>query len=197
MAYAAILGNGLETTFQPIGKVLVFAYGANMHPSQIAARCIGADVIAPACLADHRVAFFGSSPIWDGALETVVPEPGRDVWGVVYALSHLDADSLDAWQDARFDGTGTYFHYPTSVVDALGGVREVLLYKKDMLGAPGRPSCEYLDFIVQGAVLRGLPPDYVAQLRGIDAAKASYPVPVPRRGDGLRSTTCVDCGSLV
>ncbi len=197
-ASAAVAGM-LGTTTPENGKILFFAYGANMHPEQIAARCLGAKCLGPAHLADHRLAFFGTSLVWDGALETVVPSPGRAVWGVLYALSHLDADSLDAWQDARFNGTGTYFHSPVTVTDASGAPREALLYKKDMLGAPRKPSMEYLRHIARGAELRGLPPQYVAALRETPARKAAYPVPVARPGRGgvVRATTCADCGSLI
>lgn len=184
---------------QPLGKILYFAYGSNMNPGQIKTRCLSPEVRTVARLIDHRLAFFGTSTVWDGALETVVPSPGRDVWGVLYALSALDADSLDAWQDARFDGTGAYFHSPVTVIDVQGERHEALLYKKDMLGAPRKPSHEYLDHIVRGAMARGLPPRYVEYLGALAAKKATYPVPIPRRGEGgvLRSTTCVDCGSLL
>ena len=74
-------------------------------------------MVATARLADHRLGFYGYSPIWDGGLETVLPAPGREVWGVVYALSFSDADSLDTWQGVRLNGTGTYFHYPAEVTD--------------------------------------------------------------------------------
>jgi gamma-glutamylcyclotransferase len=184
---------------EPLGKILYFAYGANMHPTQIQARCLGAKLLATAKLADHQLAFFGDSFVWDGALETVVPSPGREVWGVIYALSPLDADSLDAWQDARFNGTGAYFHCPVTVRDTRGAWSEVLLYKKDLLGAPRKPSQAYLDHIVQAAVARGLPPAYIEGLRAVAAKKAAYPVPVLRRNQAgsLRSTTCAECGSLV
>ena len=86
-----------------------------------------------------------------------------------------------------------------TVIDALGQSLEVLLYKKDMLGAPQKPSLEYLNHIARGAEARGLPPGYVDALRSLSAKKAAYPVPIPRRGEGgdLRATTCLDCTSLV
>lgn len=36
--------------------------------------------------ANYGVGFLGHSKIWDGAQETVVSEPGHDVWGVVCFL---------------------------------------------------------------------------------------------------------------
>jgi hypothetical protein len=180
-------------------KILYFAYGANMHPEQIKMRCLGPEMLSVARLADYRLAFFGTSLVWDGGLETIVPSPGKEVWGVLYALFPLDADSLDAWQDARFDGTGAYFHSPVTVTDSAGVSHEALLYKKDLLGEPRKPSREYLEHIARGAELRGLPEQYVTRLRDIPTKKARYPVPVMRQDavGQLRSTTCADCGSLI
>lgn len=198
-ALSAATAGMLETPPRLGKKLLYFAYGSNMHPDQIAARCLGAACLGPARLADYRLAFFGKSLVWDGAFETVIPAPGETLWGVLYALSPLDADSLDAWQDARFDGTGAYFHCPVTVTDVSGARLEALLYKKDILGQPQQPSREYLDHIALGAEMRGLPPEYVARIRERASKGAGYPVPVTRPGSGgvLRSTTCTDCGSLI
>lgn len=178
--------------------LLFFAYGANMRPKQIEARCHKPVVLGLARLPEHRVAFFGQSTIWDGGEETVVPEPGQEVWGVLYKLSFADREQLDSWQDVRLDGTGPYFHYPAKVIDERGETRTILLYKKESEGLPRRPSQEYLEFIVQGAQERGLPAEYVERLRRIKAKPASYPV--PRYGKGARllplASGCTDCGDL-
>jgi cation transport regulator ChaC len=175
-----------------------FAYGSNMNMKQIQARCTRPELIAVARLAQHRIAFFGHSKVWDGAIETVVPAPDHDVWGVIYALPFSDRDRLDSWQDVRLDGTGAYFHYPARVTDTQGQTHTVLLYKKDQLGKPRKPSREYLECIVQGAVERGLPAEYIEELRQMDAKKAEYPV--PRLGkfsrELLAGTSCSDCGDL-
>lgn len=128
----------------------------------------------------------------------MVPAPGETVRGVVYSLSRGDADSLDTWQDARFDGTGACFHSPVTVIDPCGARHEALLYKKDMLGAPRKPSTPYLEHLVRGARARGLPQEYVAALRETASKKAGYPVPVLARGRQgvLRGDSCADCGGL-
>jgi hypothetical protein len=178
-------------------KVLYFAYGSNLNPQQVQARCATAAVVATARLDHHRVGFFGDSIIWDGALETVIPAPGQAVWGVVYALSAPALDSFDAWQDARFNGTGSYFHYPARVIDTSGNGWDVLLYKKDSLGPAKKPSQGYLDHIVRGATARGLPPGYIAALRAMATKKATYPVPVPRHGlPRAGADTCDACGEV-
>lgn len=175
----------------------LFAYGANMNPAQMAQRCSRPVVFAIARFPGHSLGFFGYSNVWDGALETAIPNPGHDLWGVVYELSFMDGQRLDAWQDARLDGGGNYFHYPAQVVDTEGKRHTVLLYKKDVLGPVQKPSREYLELIVQGAVERGLPEDYIESMRGMESKQAGYPV--PDRGDTLRElnvvSSCSDCGS--
>jgi hypothetical protein len=179
-------------------KLLYFIYGANMYPGQILSCCATPRVVATARLADHRIGFFGHSSVWDGGLETVTPSPGHEVWGVVYELSFSDADSLDAWQGVRLNGTGSYFHFPAEVTDAHGVVYAVLLYKKDILEAPREPSRPYLDRIVQGACEYGLAAEYIETLRRMASRPPAYAV--PRLGSarpGIRpGETCSDCGSL-
>ena len=177
-------------------ELYYFAYGSNMNEEQILARCANPKVVAVAKLPHHRVAFFGYSKAWDGAMATVVPSPGQEVWGVIYELNSSDRDRLDAWQDVRLDGTGAYFHYPARVADTEGKTRTVLFYKKDMLGTPGKPSREYLDFIVLGALERGLPSSYIEGLRQTESRKAEFDVP-RRKNFGrelLLESYCSQCG---
>lgn len=188
-----------STTTGRAGKLLYFCYGADMLESRIRSRCASPNVVAVARLADHRLGFYGYSPVWDGGLETVEPAPGREVWGVVYALGVTDADSLDTWQGVRLNGTGSYFHYPAEVTDDQGTAYEVLVYKKDLLGEPTRPSRPYLDVIVAAARQRGLPPKAIAALLALPARTAAYPVPrygLARREGVLPGETCAGCGSL-
>jgi hypothetical protein len=174
---------------------LYFAYGSNMNELQIRTRCTNPVVVGIARLADHRIAFFGHSRTWDGGMETVIAAPGEDIWGVLYQLSFLDWDRLDAWQDARLDGTGAYFHYPVHVTDTAGSDLVVLLYKKDLQGEAKMPSREYLNHIVQGALKHGLPSAYVDKLGRIEAVTATYKVPRAsafNRGL-LVETPCSEC----
>lgn len=175
----------------------LFAYGSDMFGAQIRERCSRPVPVGTACLADHGLGFFGHSDIWDGGVETVVPTPGRELWGVIYELTFMDAQRLDVWHDARLDGAGSFFHYPARVVDASGRPHTVLLYKKDILGPPTQPSRQYLDVIIQGAEENGLPAAYVRGLRSLQAKEATYAVPL--RSDFQREirvvTSCSDCGT--
>jgi len=182
--------------FQPSDHPIYFVYGANMNPAQIAARCSKPEVLAIARLAGHRLAFFGHSGIWDSGEETVIRQPGEEVWGVVYKLSFSDAEALDTWQDVRLDGSGAYFHYPSHVIDANGVGYPVTLYKKDASGEPQLPSKEYMAHIVTGALRHGLPVDYIERLKRIETKSAGYPVPRKDLSDRafLFNRACTGCG---
>lgn len=186
-------------TRRPVPKIRYFAYGPNMHAGRMRERCTRPVVLGPARLPGHALAFFGHTWLWDGGMETVVRAPGHDLWGVLYELGPTDADSLDAWQDIRLNGTGSYFHCPVSVAAPGGGRCDAVLYKKDILGAPKPPSREFLAYIIEGARERGLPETYLAELAALPAAPASYAVPRRRDEDreAVRSTSCPDCTSLV
>lgn len=176
---------------------LYFAYGTNMNPIQIRSRCTAPEVICVAYLPNYKLGFYGHSKIWDSGRETCVPESGKRLWGVVYRLSSTSGDSLDAWQGVRFDGGGPYFHFPATVYDQCGQSYDVLLYKKDVLGAPVLPSLEFRDFLAEGAVLSRLPLDYIRQLKELPTRPASYPVP---KQPGFAPSTlavsdCSMCGS--
>lgn len=174
------------------GELHYFAYGSNMNKEQMLARGAKPRVVGAAKLPDHELAFFDYSAVWDGAEETVVPAPGHDVWGVVYELSPGDRERLDNAQDARLDGSGAYFHSPVKVTDQEGKVCTVLLYKKNKLGIPQKPSHEYLNVIIQGAVDRELPSAYVETLRRMESKKAEFVVPRPRKSPGGECSECGD-----
>jgi gamma-glutamylcyclotransferase len=175
------------------GELHYFAYGSHMNNEQMLARGAKPKVVGAAKLPDHQLAFFDYSAVWDGAEETVVPAPGHDVWGVVYELSPSDRERLDDAQDARLDGSGAYFHSPAKVTDREGKVYTVLLYKKDKLGIPQKPSQEYLNFIVQGAEAHELPSAYVETLRTMESRKAEFVVPRQRRSPASGGD-CSQCG---
>lgn len=156
---------------------LYFAYGSNISLEQMQLKCFNPRVIGVARLDGHRIGFYGYSSIWDGAVETVIPDTQSQVWGVLYQLEAGDWESLDNCQDVRADGTGAYFHYPVEVLAGQQIIREATIYKKDRLGQPQLPSAQYLSVIVKGAKEQGLPENYVAGLQGIATKNASYDVP--------------------
>lgn len=182
-------------TFQPRNHRLYFGYGILLASARVAALCNRPEPVATARLKDHRLAFFGHLAAWDGGGETLVHQPGGEVWGVVYRLSLSDAEALDAWRDVRMDGTGAYFQYPGTVVDAQGVAYSVLYYKKNDCRDPQPPSEEYLAAILAGAAERGFPEAYRAELARTATRKARYPVPRGgfAGGEGWLRLDCTGC----
>lgn len=174
---------------------LLFCYGVDMGQDFIRECCASPRVECVASLRDYRIVFVGRSRKWDGAEEALVKSPGSRVWGVVYRLGYRDGDSLDGYKDIRLNGTGGRFHYPVTVVADDGRELSALLYQKAELGAPRKPSSEYLSLLVACAKARGLPEEYVAGLARIESSPAGYPVPRKTAGPGpiLAGLTC-DCG---
>ncbi|MBP2663745.1 MAG: hypothetical protein H6Q71_1693 [Firmicutes bacterium] len=160
---------------------LYFAYGFNLNLEKMNQKCTKPRVLGIARLACHKIGFYGHSVIWDGAVETVVPDTQSEVWGVLYQLESYAWDQLDNCEDARLDGTGEYFHYPVEVLDEQNSLRDASMYKKARLGESKQPSTEYLDIIIQGAKEQGLPESYIATLQNIASKAASYAVPRQRK----------------
>jgi gamma-glutamylcyclotransferase len=174
---------------------LYFCYGDEMNGELIRSICDNPVFVGIARLPDYRLVFVGHSKKWDGADEALVNSPGSEVWGVVYQLGLTDGDSLDLGKDIRLNGTGQRFHYPADVFASDGSSCSILFYQKAELGEPKMPSREYLDFIVAGAVERGLPPSYVKELRKTPSRSASYPVPRKSNIDfSVLSGLSCDCG---
>lgn len=156
---------------------LLFAYGATLNPEHIMVRLCQPKIRAIARLPDYRLGFHGHSEIWDSGLETLVDEPGAEVWGVLYELSATELDRFDAWQGVKLDGGGSYFHYPVEVIDEHGQVLDALFHRKTEMGPQQPASRDYLDFILAGARTRGLPAPAIAALEACPAVQPRYPVP--------------------
>lgn len=188
----------IQTSDVATSQNLLFAYGSNMNTKQLKTRSLHPADVSTAFLADYRLGFYGYSAEWDGALETAVRERGQRLWGVVFALSDLDWERLDLWQDARFDGTGRYFHYPVEVCDLRGCRYEARMYKLDVFGPATLPSKSYLEHILDGARERKLPPGYLEALRTIRSTPAHYAVPhLPGYDRGAAAgASCASCGGV-
>jgi len=160
---------------------LYFAYGFNLSLEQMNQKCTKPRVLGIARLGGYKIGFYEHSVMWDGAVETLVPDAQSEVWGVLYQLEGYAWEQLDNCEDARLDGTGEYFHYPVEVLDQHNRPREASLYKKARLGEAKLPSTEYLKIIIQGAKEQGLPESYIVTLQDIVSKPASYVVPRLRK----------------
>lgn len=176
-----------------ISTRLYFAYGIQLHLPSMRSILKDPHIWGLACLKSHAISFHGHSAVWDGAIETVVPDKDSEVWGILYQLTFSEWDRLDTFQDVRLDGTGEYFHYPVEVFTEKNDCLEATLYKKAELRESKKPSSEYLELIIQGAISHKLPQNYIEKLRQIETVPASYPVPRLRKKEIPLISDCSSC----
>ena len=153
---------------------LYFAYGSNLNPAQMAERCPGHRVVGRACLHGYTVRFRGYGRDWAGAVGTVEPFAGSDVWGVVFELTPAHYVTLDRYEgyDGPGEATNLYDRVEVAVEMESGGSVKCLTYVIRPL-AEGLPSRAYLDAILTGARHHGLPAAYVAALEALPVAAAA------------------------
>jgi gamma-glutamylcyclotransferase (GGCT)/AIG2-like uncharacterized protein YtfP len=126
--------------------VTVFAFGSNMDPVQMRARCPSAKFSGTAELPGHRLVFVGHSNKWGGAVATVEPCEGRTVPGVLWRITEEDLARLD-----RFEGA------PHVYEQRIGRVRgkAIVLYVHKR-PVRGMPSASYVSTIRAGYQSAGL-----------------------------------------
>jgi gamma-glutamylcyclotransferase (GGCT)/AIG2-like uncharacterized protein YtfP len=141
---------------------LYFAYGANMDAAAMALRCPVSRLIGGGHLPGYRFI------IMREGYASVLRDPRRTVWGVLWDLAGDDIPALD-----RYEGVaGGLYTKATVPVRTQDGLRRALVY----LGcstAPGRPRPGYLDAVIAAARAAQLPPAYIRELgswaRGLPA----------------------------
>jgi gamma-glutamylcyclotransferase (GGCT)/AIG2-like uncharacterized protein YtfP len=142
-------------------QTLYFAYGSNLHPPQMRARCPDCEPLQPAVLEGYRLAFRGRSTRWGGGVATVLPAPGARVHGLLYRLIPADLASLD-----DFEGYPTvYDHLRVTVTARDGSPQEALTYRKRS-GEPLAPSLRYLHQMWRNYLAFGLEQGLLVQAVG-------------------------------
>lgn len=100
-----------------------------------------------------------------GALATVVEEPGSQVFVMVYALTDADERALNAFEAADF-GLYRKIHVRVSLLD-----RDITAWLYVLEGFEGgHPSRTYLDDMIAAAIAADAPADYVDWLRNVPTA---------------------------
>jgi len=139
---------------------LYAAYGTNMDAEQMLERCPHSPSRGPGWLVGWRITFGGEDLGWEGALATVVEDPGAQVYVMVYDVPPPDEKTLDRWESAA---TGLYRKIRVRV-QMLTGEELCWLYVLDGYEG-GLPSARYLGLMADAAEKAGAPDDYVADLR--------------------------------
>ncbi|RJL33580.1 gamma-glutamylcyclotransferase [Bailinhaonella thermotolerans] len=137
------------------------AYASNMDPKQMAERAPHSPMRGTGWLVGWRLTFGGEDVGWDGALATIVEDPGSSVFVVLYDVPEWDEPSLDRWEGASL---GIYHKVRLRVETLDGAVLSWLYVLDDYEG--GLPSARYLGILADAAEKAGAPDDYVRDLRG-------------------------------
>jgi hypothetical protein len=148
---------------------LYFAYGSNMDLAAMAKRCPGSKSVGLGRLMRHRFVIF------EGGYASVVRDPQRAVWGMLWDLALADVPALDRYESLS---AGLY----TKVIQPIlteRGPRQAVVYigRSAKTGAP-KPG--YMETVVEAAEHAGLPPDYIRGLKGWLPNSQSAPEPVQR-----------------
>jgi len=150
--------------------MLYFAYGSNLDPVQFRLRCPESRYVCNARLDGYRLCFPAWSKIRDSAVISI-EEATDAVWGVLYKLTISDLARLDIREgfDPRRDRMKNIRNRgAVTLARSDGYVSSAETYVATPSRDPGRPSSQYLDYLVRLAVACELPDDYVDKLRAVD-----------------------------
>ena len=139
---------------------LYAAYGSNLDPQRMSARCPHSPLRGTGWLQGWRITFGGEDAGWDGALATVVPDPFEQVFVAVYDVTDEDVAELDRWESAN---TGL-FRKTKVRVSLMNQEALTWVYVLDAFEG-GLPSATYLGMIADAAEAADAPDDYVIGLR--------------------------------
>lgn len=151
-----------------------FAYGSNLDPVQMRARCPASSFLAVARLPDHALAFTRFAPRRGCGVADVVASPGSEVWGVVYDLTEADGRRLDGFEGYRSERARNAYRRVVKQVDPRdtdSATMTVVTYEVcERQPEHVAPDRRYLGHLLAGAAAWGLPPAYVARLRAVPLA---------------------------
>lgn len=151
--------------------ILYFAYGSNMLPARLRARCPSAVLLGPATAPGHHLRFW--KPGMDGSAKATLVAGTGETPGVLFHLDIGDLASLD-----RAEGAGRGYERVDRLAVRHG--TSALQAVSYMATAPreGLPAFDwYLALVLAGALLHDLPQDHREDLRRI----AWRPDPLPDR----------------
>ncbi|MEA1831929.1 gamma-glutamylcyclotransferase family protein [Methylobacterium durans] len=133
---------------------LYFAYGANMDAAAMALRCPASRLVGQGRLHRHRFI------VMREGYASVVRDPARTVWGVLWDLALADIPALD-----RYEGVaGGLYAKASQPIATESGVKRALIY----LGrstAPGVPRPGYLEAVLRAGEAAQLPAAYRKEMR--------------------------------
>jgi gamma-glutamylcyclotransferase (GGCT)/AIG2-like uncharacterized protein YtfP len=151
---------------------LYAAYGSNLDPDRMSLRAPHSPLRGAGWLNGWRLTFGGEETTWEGALATLVEDPGHQVFVNLYDVTEEDQDSLDEWEGLSTDWSQKiHVRVQTLDGDVLAWVHVLNVYEG------GLPSAKYLGMLADAAEAGGAPDDYVQALRERPCASVEGQVP--------------------
>jgi hypothetical protein len=151
--------------------MLYFAFGSNLDPDQMLARCPAHKIVGMAVLRDHKLIFPIFSTGWGGGVASLQGSHGNDVWGMLYELGDEDLRTLDGYEGFRGPGDPHNLYERGPVWVELTRPEDGSVPRRVKAAAylahtanPSPPSRRYLDAVLKGARAHRLPDDYIAAL---------------------------------
>ncbi|MEO1365593.1 MAG: gamma-glutamylcyclotransferase family protein, partial [Acidobacteriota bacterium] len=153
-----------------------------MHPETMAKRC--SDVngeplfkeVGVARLRDHRLGFTIVTPNWGGPVGDIIPQEDFFLYGFLY---EMEEEALVALDEAEYVSDVKYYSRRVVRVELVGGVNsegretrniDAIVYQAgENRGEDLPPNSRYIAKLVDAALKRSLPEDYVRSLRSMDA----------------------------
>jgi hypothetical protein len=155
--------------------MLYFAYGSNLDSRQLLQRCPSARFVAVAKLPDHRLAFTRCAKDRGCGTCDGLPEPGQEIWGVVFELSEAEfgrMDESEGYRPGRPLTENAYIREQRKVLRDGKQESPILVWLYFANRQPGcpLPNAAYKQQLVDGAKSWGLPEEYQARLKRIETA---------------------------
>ena len=156
----------IDLAGRPGDAVWYFAFGANMHDSAFRnRRGMRALEWRAGKIAGYRLRFnLEGRPRGRAAPANIEPDPGAEVWGVLYRITRgglLHLDSTEGVPGRR------YRHLWVDAEDSEGQAIRAVTYIADGGPEDGTPSLRYITLLRDGARAHGLPGHWLRFLDGV------------------------------
>jgi gamma-glutamylcyclotransferase len=123
----------------------------------------------PGRIKGYRLRFnLDGRPRGKAAPANLHPDPGAEVWGVLYRITRRDLLRLDSTEGVPGRG---YRHVEIEAEDRKGRAVQAVTYMAQGKEVDGKPSFRYITLLRDGARARGLPEPYIQFLEGIEHAQ--------------------------
>ena len=132
-------------------RIEVFFYGLFMDDALLREKGIKPE--------NRRMASVENFSLVIGARATLVPHPGRTVYGVIFSLTHAEVDAL-------YKESSVSVYRPEAVAAQLedGSVRPALCFNLPVPPSIEERNPQYVSKLRELASRIGLPPDYVSSI---------------------------------